>query len=309
MLAYKDYYPFGMPMPNRNVEGEYPYAYQGQEKDQETGMEAFELRLWDARIGRWLTTDPYGQFQSPYLGMGNNPISQIDPDGGFSGPCGGEGQSPCNLGELEEIIINAPKGDGRLQAQGIVFGEFSIEGSLLEIPSLHLQEQIRYLQEHEFYFTTPQLNFFGRVRQNIDNSPLIPKLIGNSIYSTFDNIYAFGSHFSLLNWREGSLPHHIDGTIIVRGSEEGINTGIDGMLSLATFGRLKGASLNGGQFIGKINKIPILGKEIIKRTKLRGKLNKVHNLYQKYIGKRVIGNHFGRVKGWSESVIDFMNGN
>ncbi|CAL2083746.1 RHS repeat-associated core domain-containing protein [Tenacibaculum sp. 190524A05c] len=88
MLAYKDYYPFGMPMPNRNVEGEYPYAFQGQEKDQETGMEAFELRLWDARIGRWLTTDPYGQFQSPYLGMGNNPISQIDPDGGYSLPFG-----------------------------------------------------------------------------------------------------------------------------------------------------------------------------------------------------------------------------
>jgi RHS repeat-associated protein len=73
-----------MPMPNRNVEGQYPYAFQGQEKDLETGMEAFELRLWDARIGRWLTTDPYGQYFSPYLGMGNDPINGIDPDGGFT---------------------------------------------------------------------------------------------------------------------------------------------------------------------------------------------------------------------------------
>ncbi|KAA3624140.1 MAG: RHS repeat-associated core domain-containing protein [Flavobacterium sp.] len=86
MLAYKDYYPFGMPMPGRNIEGEYRYAYQGQEKDSETGMEAFELRLWDARIGRWLTTDPANQFNSPYLGMGNNPITRIDPDGGYSPP-------------------------------------------------------------------------------------------------------------------------------------------------------------------------------------------------------------------------------
>ncbi len=86
MLAYKDYYPFGMPMPERNVEGEYPYAYQGQEKDSETGMEAFELRLWDARIGRWLTTDPAGQYSSPYLGMGNNPVSYVDPDGGEDNP-------------------------------------------------------------------------------------------------------------------------------------------------------------------------------------------------------------------------------
>ena len=68
-------------MPNRNVEGDYRYKFQGQEKDKETGMEAFEARLWDSRIGRWLTVDPAGEFYSPYLGMGNNPISTIDPDG------------------------------------------------------------------------------------------------------------------------------------------------------------------------------------------------------------------------------------
>jgi uncharacterized ParB-like nuclease family protein len=54
--------------------------------DRETGMEAFQLRLWDGRIGRWLSPDPYGQYASPYLGMGNNPIGMIDPDGGFAGP-------------------------------------------------------------------------------------------------------------------------------------------------------------------------------------------------------------------------------
>ena len=82
IVANTDYYPFGMPMPNRNIEGNYRYKYQGQEKDPETGKEAFQLRLWDARIGRWLTTDPMHEFASPYLGMGNNPISKIDPDGG-----------------------------------------------------------------------------------------------------------------------------------------------------------------------------------------------------------------------------------
>ena len=62
------------------------YAYQGQEKDPETGKEAFELRLWDSRIGRWLTTDPSGQYHSPYLGMGNNPVNGVDPDGGIWKP-------------------------------------------------------------------------------------------------------------------------------------------------------------------------------------------------------------------------------
>lgn len=83
LLAYRDYYPFGMPMPSLSIESDYRYAFQGQEKDPEAGKEAFELRLWDSRIGRWLTTDPAGQYSSPYLGMGNNPISRIDPDGGF----------------------------------------------------------------------------------------------------------------------------------------------------------------------------------------------------------------------------------
>ncbi len=78
-----DYFSFGMPMPNRNVEGDYRYKFQGQEKDPETGgKEAFQLRLWDGRIGRWLTTDPKHAGVSPYWGMNNNPISVIDPDGG-----------------------------------------------------------------------------------------------------------------------------------------------------------------------------------------------------------------------------------
>jgi len=83
-----DYYPFGMPMPGRQIVGGelYRYAFQGQEKDPETSKEAFQLRLWDGRIGRWLSPDPYGQYSSPYLGMGNNPISRVDPDGGEDGP-------------------------------------------------------------------------------------------------------------------------------------------------------------------------------------------------------------------------------
>jgi RHS repeat-associated protein len=64
-----------MPMPNRQIVGgePYRYAFQGQEKDPETGKEAFQLRLWDGRIGRWLTTDPERIHPSPYVGMGNNP--------------------------------------------------------------------------------------------------------------------------------------------------------------------------------------------------------------------------------------------
>jgi RHS repeat-associated protein len=83
-----DYYPFGMPMPGRQIVGgePYRYAFQGQEKDPETGKEAFQLRLWDGRIGRWLTRDPMSIHHSPYLGMGNNPIIMVDPNGGYPTP-------------------------------------------------------------------------------------------------------------------------------------------------------------------------------------------------------------------------------
>ena len=115
-ISKTDYYPFGMPMPNRNVEGNYRYAYQGQEKDPETGKEAFQLRLWDSRIGRWLTIDPYNQFDSPYLGMSNNPILYIDPDGGFACPDGD--CSDVNGGSLGEVIVTA-SGNGSAGAPHI----------------------------------------------------------------------------------------------------------------------------------------------------------------------------------------------
>ena len=49
--------------------------------DTKTGMKSFESSLWDLRIIWWLTIDPAREFHSTYLGMGNNPISTIDPDG------------------------------------------------------------------------------------------------------------------------------------------------------------------------------------------------------------------------------------
>jgi len=82
-------YAFGAPLPGLSyVVGSkrYRYGYQGQyaEHDSVTGFESFELRLYNSRVGRWLSYDPEGQFSSPYIGMGNNPASGVDPDGGWS---------------------------------------------------------------------------------------------------------------------------------------------------------------------------------------------------------------------------------
>ena len=46
-------------------------------------INAFPLRMYDARLGRWLRTDPFYQHSSAYLAMSNNPISFVDPTGGY----------------------------------------------------------------------------------------------------------------------------------------------------------------------------------------------------------------------------------
>lgn len=87
--AYSDYYPYGLVMsPSEVAPDNYRYGYQGQfaEKDEETGWNTFELRMYDPVIGRWLGPDPYRQFYSAYVGMGNNPVSGVDPDGGKVNP-------------------------------------------------------------------------------------------------------------------------------------------------------------------------------------------------------------------------------
>ena len=69
-----------------DLDAKYRYGYQGKyaEKDEETGWNHFELREYDPVIGRWTVMDPMKEFASPYVSMGNNPISKVDPNGGCS---------------------------------------------------------------------------------------------------------------------------------------------------------------------------------------------------------------------------------
>lgn len=38
--------------------------------------------FYDSRIARWLTVDPAGQYASPYVAMGADPVNGVDLDGG-----------------------------------------------------------------------------------------------------------------------------------------------------------------------------------------------------------------------------------
>jgi len=89
VLEYLDYYSIGG-VARSGGTMRYRYGYQGQysERDKETEWNSFELRMYDPVIGRWLSPDPYGQFNSPYLAMGNDWAGRVDPDGGWALPPG-----------------------------------------------------------------------------------------------------------------------------------------------------------------------------------------------------------------------------
>jgi RHS repeat-associated protein len=82
------YYPFGMTMPGRTFSAgtSYRYGFNGKETSQEisSGAISFEARIYDSRLGRFLSTDPLTSlqpFQSCYSFASNTPIAAIDNKG------------------------------------------------------------------------------------------------------------------------------------------------------------------------------------------------------------------------------------
>ncbi len=82
----RDYYPFGLEMPGRVwVSGsETREGFTGHELDVETGHYYAGARYYMPALGRWTTTDPMNEYASPYIYVGNNPISLVDPTGMYS---------------------------------------------------------------------------------------------------------------------------------------------------------------------------------------------------------------------------------
>ena len=91
LLEEATYYPFGLKIAALSAQAfqkpTAPDKFQGDYSDyeEETGWNDFELRSYDPQIGRWLQIDPYDEFASPYLGMGNDWANNVDEDGGSIG--------------------------------------------------------------------------------------------------------------------------------------------------------------------------------------------------------------------------------
>ena len=91
LLSSQDYYAFGAVMPGRGLNSSlnYRYGFNGKENDNEVkgngNQQDYGLRIYDPRLGRFLSVDPLaGSFawNSPYCFAENSPIWGIDLDGG-----------------------------------------------------------------------------------------------------------------------------------------------------------------------------------------------------------------------------------
>jgi len=89
VMSAGDYYPFGMGMGDRKWSlGWYRYGFNGKENDNEVKGEGNEqdygMRVYDPRLGRFLSVDPLSKdypHYTPYSYAGNKPIESIDLDG------------------------------------------------------------------------------------------------------------------------------------------------------------------------------------------------------------------------------------
>ncbi|MFD2561232.1 DUF6443 domain-containing protein [Aquimarina rubra] len=89
VIAYNDYYPFGMLLPNRHGNSaEYRYGFQGQELDNEIKGEGnsvnYKYRMHDPRIGRFFAVDPLAPdypWNSPYAFSENRVIDGVELEG------------------------------------------------------------------------------------------------------------------------------------------------------------------------------------------------------------------------------------
>lgn len=133
-------------MPGRSYIGTtgYRYGMNGKEKDDEIvgsgNSYDFGARIYNPRLGRWLSVDPLNAkqpFVSPYVGFNDNPIYFVDPDGNVVIPADSKTKEAFDArlatiftGELKQYadnlkygVVGTYKGDNgaTIEVKGYIF--------------------------------------------------------------------------------------------------------------------------------------------------------------------------------------------
>jgi RHS repeat-associated protein len=185
LLSTHDYYPFGMEW---NA-GSYQYTYNGKERNDELGLDLFDYgaRMYDPAIARWNAVDPlaaYNGSESPYAYVGNNPVSYIDPNGGFRIPAAFRSKYPNLVNYIEN------------QLQSHIENSAAISGALFYFSGGNLNpEQIAADFKVDSGPILKETNSFadGYYDHPTSSTPIASIAIGNSKLEKIENILRSGS--------------------------------------------------------------------------------------------------------------------
>jgi RHS repeat-associated protein len=85
VVSAGDYQPYGGGQ-RRTAPTGTDFGFTDQRLDAATGLYNYNARLYDPALGRFYGTDPAGEYASPYLYVGNDPLGFTDPDGRWAIP-------------------------------------------------------------------------------------------------------------------------------------------------------------------------------------------------------------------------------
>jgi hypothetical protein len=224
-LNMATYYPHGSVMPgmNYNTSYTYKYGYQGQfaEMDAESNENFFELRNYDALLGRFKTTDPYAQFYSPYLAMGNSHPNMVDPDGGIAGWEG-----------LNATMSTAGKA---ARIAGIIASQISGE---IERNTESLISVSTPTPPPTGFYIIPPINYVENFWTNINN---IIDFITKPVKSDYNLIYGYGPDLgggkSLSKNLLKNLPKLIKSKHVVKNAAKRVGKSINQLNKLVKTGK------------------------------------------------------------------------
>jgi RHS repeat-associated protein len=173
---YTDYYPYGMVI-RQGGTNDYRYEYQGQyaEKDKETNWNAFELRMYDSRIARWLQYDPKGEFWSPYVGMGNDPVKNTDPDGG---------ETKTTIVDKNNKVLHVVN-DGKTDIVKLDFVDYKTWSGYIKVNGSGIFERWMHLGNK---ISDHTLFWFDFMNTNDGDGSFMLPAYGQSLYNTLPNV-------------------------------------------------------------------------------------------------------------------------
>jgi len=135
LVEENHYYPYGLTVNlatsgSNQIQNRQLYQTQMYDKTDELYLYDFGARQYDPQLGRFLSLDPMNQFPSGYTGMGNDPVSTIDPTGMEDEDESGDDpntSSPDNSNS-NSTTVNTPTGTYTITYLGASGGIWNYQG-------------------------------------------------------------------------------------------------------------------------------------------------------------------------------------